>query len=148
MCVIFGNHKKLRRKEGDSMTVKTEKFVRHSVPSTRFNSTKNIGRIKRVGKTIVVIDSDGKVNPISAQQVEKIKNNAINSDKPVVVTIQGLSRAQVSRVVSDLRSSDSLSVRVRQVPSVQKRRLAHRMESLSATQFEILLTGSGKDEQD
>ncbi len=147
MCIVFRNPKKLRSKDGDEMTVKTEKIVRHGVPATRFNNTTKIGHIKRVGKTIVVIDSDGKANPISAQQVENIKTKAINCNTPVVVTIQGLSRAQVSRVVSDLRSSDTLSVYVRQVPSIQKRRLAHRTRSELATQFEILLTGSEKDDQ-
>lgn len=98
-----------------------------------------IREVKRVGKSIVVVGIDGAKKPITPDFVRGIKTEAIVDNAPVTIKASGLSRAQIGRIVSDLKTDSINEVFVRRLPSKSTGRV-------QATSYEILITG-GKEHE-
>ena len=67
------------------MTAKSMKIPRAKISSTEFcNNRMTVGVIRRMGKSIVIVDGNGVLIPISRKSVEDLRETVIHNNRPSI----------------------------------------------------------------
>lgn len=139
-CLFAKKPNNNKKDELNSMATKILKMPRAKISSAAFcKNHMTVGAIKRTGKNIVIVDANGTLMPISRKNVEDLRATAIRNNQSAIIRTSGLSRAQVGRIVGDLKEGAGVNVFVRKAASPSSRKP-------QATNFEILLMDEKNDE--
>ena len=93
-------------------------------------------RIKRVGKNIVIVGDKGAIFPLSKKHIENLRNTVLKNNNSAIIKANGLSRAQMGRIVRDfIDGQPNLKVYFKKIPA-QGVQGSH---SPQPTNFKILL---------
>lgn len=134
-------NKKKQQKAEEYMATKTMKLPRAKVSSAEFNKHSTVGEIKRIGKNVVIVDNSGSLIPISQKYVKSLKASALRNRRSAIIKVNGLSRAQIGRVVGDFKEDPSVGVYIRKIPT-------QKTNKPKATNFEILLMDGNANEEE
>lgn len=116
------------------------KTPRLKISASEFDRQTVASEIKRIGKSLVIINEQGKMSLVSQSRIKGLKSSVLQNADSAIIRTNGLSRAQVGRIVGDLKQGSPAHVFVRRV-STQK------ANKPRATSFEILLMdGNGNEE--
>lgn len=132
-------NKKEWQKGERRMATKTIKVPRGKISSAEFDKHTAVGVIRRIGKSVVVVDECGSLVPISHEYVKSLKTSALRNRHSAIIKANGLSRAQVGRIAGDLKEGSSVDVYIRRVPTPKSNKP-------QATNFEILLMDGNNNE--
>lgn len=135
----FESKKIKKKEERTDMSTKALSMPRPKISSTEFSKHSTVGEIRRVGKSIVVVDESGAVLPISYNSVKSLRASALRKKRSAIIRANGLSRAQVGRIVGDLKEGAPIDVYIRKVTTSKS-------DKPQVTNFEILLMDENKDE--
>lgn len=136
--------KRLHSQKGEeNMPVKSIRVPKDKIASTEFENHSIVSIIKRVGKEVVVVDSRGATTRISPKYLKRLKTSSLNNRGSVRIRANGLSRAQVGRIVGDLKEDFSGDVYIRKVSQPQRR-----LGKAQTMSFEILLKGDSNGESE
>lgn len=90
--------------------------------------------IKRVGKKIYIVDATSS-NYVTQSSIDDLSYQIKQSTKPMKIVTTGLSKAQVGRIVSNIKAATTKGIYIKKVaPSASNRTLT----------YEILATGEPK----
>lgn len=128
-------------KEEINMVTKSPMRQRTRVRSSEFRKHESVCEIRRHGKDVVIVNKSGSLTPISHKHVRELGQNALKSKRSAIIKANGLSRAQVGRIASDLREDSNVEVYIRKTPV----RKVGRPQPMS---FEILIKDGNTDEKE
>ncbi len=131
---LFRLQKTGKKEENAKMPTKTIKMPRSKISLNEFKNRSTVGEIKRIGKSIIIVDESGSHSLISRSRIKSLKSSALRNKKTAIIKASGLSRAQVGRIVGDLKDGEPVDVYIRKIAMQNSDRP-------KVTNFEILLMG-------
>ena len=124
----------LFRKRGENMQKVLSPMPRIRVSEDRFEVSESNYEIKRIGKDVIIRNKcNGVTVPVSKQEILDLRRNVLTGSRNAKIRTTGLSRAQLGRIVSDLRGNNHAGVHIRRIAT-------RGSENSRALNYEILLT--------